>query len=89
MIRLLGDESFEKEKTVLTKLLKDEEEIVKLILSSVYSGRIESMNNSLPGFVVVNSWGQLFGMKMKKITDPDKVLSIREILFRNLENLLS
>jgi AcrR family transcriptional regulator len=89
MLLLFGDESFDREKTILTKFLKEEEEIVKLILSSVYSGRIESMNTSLPGYIVMSSWGLLFGMKLKKITDPDKVLSIREILFRNLEHLLS
>ena len=89
MLLLYNDDSFEREKSILTKFLKEEEEIVKLILSSVYSGRIESMNTSLPGYVVVSSWGLLFGMKLKRITDPGKVLSVREILFRNLENLLS
>ncbi len=47
MLALFKDDSLEKEKQILQNLLQKESEVVGLILSSIYTGRIESMNISL------------------------------------------
>jgi AcrR family transcriptional regulator len=89
ILQLVEDESFEKEKEIIKSLLNREEEIVKLVLSSIYSSRLEGMNESLPNFIVTSSWGAFFGNRINHISHPDRVLSSKEFVFKSLENILS
>jgi len=52
MLALFKDDTLEKEKLILQNLLQNESEVLGLILSSIYTGRIESMNLSLPYYIV-------------------------------------
>ena len=87
-LQLLNIESFEKEKLILKNLINREEEIIKLVLSSIYSSRIETMDESLPNFVVVTSWGSFFAGKLNNIANPQRLLKVKELMFKSLENLL-
>ncbi len=89
ILQLIEDDSFEKEKEIMKYMLNREEEIVKLVLSSIYSSRLEGMNESLPNFIVTSSWGGFFGNKINHISHPDRVLNTREFVFKSLENILS
>jgi AcrR family transcriptional regulator len=89
MLQLLEDDSFEKEKNILKNLVSKEEEILKLVLNSIFSSRLEGMNESLPGFIVTSSWGGFFGNKINNIINPARNINSREFLFKNLETLLS
>jgi len=89
IIQSLMAESLFEPQSILKKLFYDEEEIIRLILSSVYSGRIESMNSSLPGFIVTISWGMLLGNNLNKIARPEKILSTRELIFKSMESIMS
>jgi AcrR family transcriptional regulator len=89
LLQFLINETYEDTQQILNELITEEQEIVRLILNSVYSGRIESMNSSLPGFIVMLSWGILLGNNLNKIAKPDNVLSTREMIFKSLESLLS
>ncbi len=88
MLQLLNDDTFEKEKKILTNLLKQETEIVRLILSSIFSNRIESMNPVLPYYIVHTGWGIMFGSKLGQISNYSAG-GMKELLFKSLENLLS
>jgi AcrR family transcriptional regulator len=88
-LQLVEDDSFENEKLILKRMLLKEEEIVKLVLSSIYSSRLEGMNESLPNFIVTSSWGGFFGSKINHILYPDKNINSREFLFKSLESILS
>ena len=88
-LQLLNIDSFEKEKLILKNLINREEEIIKLVLSSIYSGRIETMDESLPNFVVVTSWGSFFAGKLNNIANPERLLKVKELMFKSLVNLLS
>ncbi|MBT8387950.1 MAG: TetR/AcrR family transcriptional regulator [Ignavibacteria bacterium] len=89
MLQLFTYDKFETEKEILKKLLKEEEKIVTLILSSVFSGRIESMDSALPNFITTISWGLTFGNLLNNITEPDRIVSTKDVLFKSLENILS
>ena len=89
ILQLIEDDSFEKEKEIMKNMLNREEEIVKLVLSSIHSSRLEGMNESLPNFIVTSSWGGFFGNKINHISHPDRVLNTREFVFKSLENILS
>ena len=89
ILQLVEDDSFEKEKEIMKNMLNREEEIVKLVLSSIYSSRLEGMNESLPNFIVTSSWGAFFGNRINHISHPDRVLNTRDFMFKSLENILS
>lgn len=89
MLALLNDDSLEKEKIILQIFLKKETEVVGLILSSIYTGRIESMNLSLPFYIVHLSWGLLFSNIIKDFYADDKKVTMKELLFKSLETILS
>jgi AcrR family transcriptional regulator len=89
MLSLFKDDSLEKEKQTLQNLLQKESEVVSLILSSIYTGRIESMNPSLPYYVVNISWGLLFSDVLKEFSAEGKSVSMKELLFKSLETILS
>lgn len=88
MLILMREDSFEKEKVIIKTLLKDETDIVGLILSSIYSGRIESMDLALPQYIVQTSWGLMFSNKINQISGSQQS-GMKELMFRSLENLLS
>ncbi len=89
MLALLKDDSLEKEKQILQDLLQKETEVVGLILSSIYTGRIESMNLSLPYFIVHHSWGLLFSNILKEFDTEGKKVSMKELMFKSLESILT
>lgn len=89
ILALFKDDTLEKEKLILKNLLQTESEVVGLILSSIYTGRIESMNLSLPFFIVHLSWGLLFGNIIKDYYVDIKSVNMKELLFKSLESILS
>ena len=89
MLALLKDHTLEKEKQILQNLLQKESEVVGLILSSIYTGRIESMNMSLPFYIVHLSWGLLFSNIIKEFSEGGKSVNMKELLFKSLESILS
>jgi len=89
MLSLFKNDSLEKERQILQGLLKKETEVVGLILNSIYTGRIESMNLSLPFYIVHLSWGLLFGSLIKEFNPEGKSVSMKELMFKSLETILS
>lgn len=89
ILALFKDDTLEKEKQILNYLLQKESEVVGLILSSIYTGRIESMNPSLPFYIVHISWGLMFSNIIKEINSDGKAISMKELMFRSLETILS
>ena len=89
MLSLFRNDALEKEKEILQKFLKNEEEVVGLILSSIYTGRIESMDPALPSYIVNLSWGLMFSTIIKELVSTDKPVSMKELMFKSLEKLLA
>lgn len=89
VLALLKDDTLEKEKVIIKNLLKTETEVVGLILNSIYTGRIESMNLSLPYYIVHLSWGLLFSSLVKEFYEDAKSVNMKELFFKSLETTLS
>jgi AcrR family transcriptional regulator len=89
MLSLFRNDSLEKEKLILQKLFKNEEEVVGLILNSIYSGRIESMEPALPSYIVHLSWGLMFSTIQRELSPDGKSSSMKELMFKSLEKLLA
>lgn len=89
ILALFKDESLEKEKLILESSLKKETDVVGLILSSIFTGRIETMNPSLPSYIVHITWGLMFGNLIKEFNPDGKSASLKELTFKSLETILS
>jgi AcrR family transcriptional regulator len=89
MLSLFKDDSLEKEKQILQSLLQKETEVVGLILSSIFTGRIETMNLSLPFYIVHLSWGLMFSTIIKEFNSEGRAVSMKELMFKSLETILS
>ena len=87
LLILLRDETLERESESLKNLLDSEEEVIKLALNSVYAGRVETMNPSLPRFIIITSWGMLFGNKLNKTGSSDFLNNSRELINKTLNGL--
>lgn len=89
ILTLFKNDSLEKEKQILQKFIKTEEDVVGLILSSIYTGRIESMEPTLPSYIVYISWGLMFSTTIKELSSGGKMVSMKDLMFKSLEKLLS
>ena len=89
ILSLFKNDSLDNENLILQNLLKNEEEVVGLILNSVYSGRIESMEPALPSYIVHLSWGLMFSAILRELSADSKPTSMKEMMFKSLEKLLA
>ena len=89
ILALFRNDSLDMEKQVLKNILKDEEEIVGLILNSIFSERIESMDLSLQAFIINSSWGLLFSNIIITLAKEGNPTKQKELMFKSLEQLLA
>ncbi len=85
---LMGDDTFDREKTILKSMLRKEEVILEMILNPAYRMKELKHIPSLSVMFVNASWGWLFGTKLNRITNgEDQVLS-KDLLNILIQNVL-
>jgi hypothetical protein len=89
MANLLNDSGLETELEILKKLLKLEESVLRIALSSALAGKSDKMHPTLPSFFVMASWGMMFSDRFNKIISPEKELHTKDFLIRSLETILN
>ncbi|MBK6915168.1 MAG: TetR/AcrR family transcriptional regulator [Ignavibacteriales bacterium] len=89
ILKAARDNINEKEIELYKNFLQKEEQIIKLALSPVYAGRIETMNPELPSFVVMTSWGLMFGNKLRNIEPREKSTHTSDMIQKTLQVLFS
>ncbi|MFO7446658.1 MAG: TetR/AcrR family transcriptional regulator [Ignavibacteriaceae bacterium] len=85
---ILKDEGFEKEAEIIKNLIKKEEEILSLAISSLYAAKIENMKPGLPLLFVLQSWGVLFSSKLSTLSDSNKAADAKEIFYKDMDKIL-
>ena len=88
MAKLLNDSGLEMEIEILKSLIKSEEDILRIALSSAFAGKPDQISSALPYFFVMASWGMLFSGRVNKIISPDKELRSKDFLMKSLETIL-
>ena len=88
LVAFFYDKSLDKEKEILKQLFTRESESIKHFLTKYFSQKIKKTNATLPYFIVVNSWGMLFGNKLNSIVDLSKSSSTKELFIESLEAML-
>ena len=88
LIAFFNDKTLDQEKEILKQLFTRESESIKQFLTKYFSQKIKKTSATLPYFIVVNSWGMLFGNKLNSIVEPTKSLSTKELFIESLESML-
>lgn len=89
IIRILKEESIEMEQQIFRTLLQNEAAVLKLVLNSLYSTRIESMNPELPDFFSLHSWGILFGKKLNDLRNNELPAISNDLVLASLDKILA
>ena len=89
MLNYLNEHSSEKETEIILKLIGKEEELIKSVLSIALKDKFTSISPALPHFIVIYSWSNLFGSKLKNLFSATKTAHSKEFLLKSLESILS
>ncbi len=85
---LLKDESFEKELSILKELLAEEEKTISNILTPIYNNKKETFNETLPSFLVMQSWGIFFSGRLLTISRQGNAEATHDLFMKALGNIL-
>lgn len=88
LIAFFNEKTLDPEKEILNLLFVKESESIKHFLTKYFSQKIKKTNAALPHFIVVNSWGMLFGNKLYSIVDLSKPSNTKELFIESLEAML-
>jgi len=82
---------FEHEKELLARFFEEENSIIKLVLSSVYSNKPEPMPVNLVRFLITHSWALLFAENLTTtaLQEQPNENSNKDLLVKALENLIT
>lgn len=89
LLSFYQDKFFDREKEILNEFFNKETDIIKQFLTKYLSQKIKKISSTLPGFIVINSWGMLFGNKLNMIIDPSKPPNTKELFIESLEYFLA
>jgi AcrR family transcriptional regulator len=88
LLAFFYDKSLDQETEIIKLLIVKESELIKHFLTKHFSQKIKRTSSALPYFIVVNSWGMLFGNKLNSMIDPSKSAQIKELFIESLEAML-
>jgi len=88
ILQVLGDNGLEPELTFVKNLLSSEEELIKSVLIKAKGIKENSLDPSLPVFIVLKSWGLSFSKKLQKNSGTDKTTSFEDILLKTIDYYL-
>lgn len=88
LLSFFNDKTLDQEKEILKQLFTQESETIKHFLTKYFSQKIKKTNAALPYFIVVNSWGMLFGNKLNSIVETTKSSGTKELFIESLESML-
>ena len=80
--------SFENELLILKELFNEEEKIICNVLTPIYNNKKESFNETLPSFLVMQSWGIFFSGRLFAISQKGNVDATHELFMKALGNIL-
>jgi AcrR family transcriptional regulator len=89
LLNYYNDKALEKENELIKWMWNKEEEAIKKILSSTYHHKVISISPALPNFIVMCSWGILFGIKLNTFTNPNSAKSTKILLLKSIESVLT
>ncbi|MCJ7552355.1 MAG: TetR/AcrR family transcriptional regulator [Ignavibacteriaceae bacterium] len=88
LIKVVEGYSLEEENKILNNLFQKEEEILKSVLVDFYSSKVVSVTPVLPTYILMLSWGLVFGNRLNKTAFQERVVNYRELILKSIESIL-
>lgn len=88
LIKVIEGYSLEEENKILNNLFQEEEKILKSVLTDFYSLKVVSVTPVLPTYVLMLSWGLVFGNRLNKTAFQERVVNYKELILKSVESVL-
>lgn len=88
LIKVIEGYSLEEENKILNNLFHAEENILKTVLTDFYSSRVVSVTPVLPTYILMLSWGMVFGNRLNKTAFQERVVNYKELIMKSIESIL-
>ena len=88
-IKVLDEKGFDYELKFIKNLLSKEEEMVKSVIANASKGKSVLPESNLFKFIVLQSWGMYFGIRLHTLSTPEKILDLKESMLKKFDSLLS
>lgn len=88
LLNIFNERSLSEETEQIKYLLSKEEDLLKKTITKSYSEKVISISPVLPGYIVINSWGNLFGSKLSTVINSGKIQTFKEMVLQSVESIL-
>lgn len=85
LLKVIQESALENEAIEIANFLLREEEIIEQVLKSFYKEKLVSIHKNLPNYILMLSWGMVFGNRMHKNIFPDKVKNYKDLLIQTFD----
>lgn len=88
LVKVIEGYSLGKENNILNRLFLKEEELLKTVLTDFYTTKVVSVTPVLPTYILMLSWGLVFGNRLNKTAFQERVVNYKELILKSVESLL-
>lgn len=88
LVKVIEGYSLEEENKILNDLFRMEEELLKSVLTDYYSSKVVSVTPVLPTYLLMLSWGLVFGNRLNKNAFQERVVNYKELILKSIESVL-
>jgi AcrR family transcriptional regulator len=88
LVKVIEGYSLEEENKILNNLFRAEEELLKTVLTDFYHSKVVSVTPVLPTYILMLSWGMVFGNRLNKTAFQERVVNYKELILKSIESIL-
>lgn len=88
LVKVIEGYSLEEENKILNDLFRVEEELLKTVLTDFYDSKMVSVTPVLPTYILMLSWGMVFGNRLNKTAFQERVVNYKELILKSIESFL-
>lgn len=88
LVKVIEGYSLEAENKILNDLFRAEEELLKAVLTDFFHSKVVSVTPVLPTYILMLSWGMVFGNRLNKTAFQERVVNYKELILKSIESVL-
>ncbi len=89
LIKIIEGYSLEAENKILNDLFREEENLLRSVLTEFYNSKVVSVTPVLPTYILMLSWGLVFGTRLNKTAFQERVVNYKELIMKSIDSVLN